>query len=675
MASNNLPRRTFLAGTAATAAGVAAAGVANAASDKGEQASQFLPVKHRPGQANLPKYVLATPEPFMHGVASGDPMSDSVIIWTRLTQSEKSMPGAEVGKDQEVAWEIATDEGFGNVVGRGTATAEKGRDFTVKVEATGLEANSIYYYRFVWEDTDKAWSDQGTTYVSPTGRTKTAAAKGDSSFKEMKIAVASCANFECGFFSAYKEMARQAYAGEIDVVAFLGDYIYEYASGEYCGKSGVSRPTLPDHEILELKDYRERYGRYREDKFLQAAHAAAPWVCIWDDHETGDNSWRLGAFNHTVKDYKYKSRVYKADKISWGKRMWAGHKTYFDWMPVRETGKEIEIAATVEANKDINGTVDIEPKTEPVLYRSFEFGDLVKLIVMDLRSYRDVVLGEELDSVGEAYAIDSKYRTMLGQEQYKWAKDEIESSEAKWNVMGNSVMIAPFELVRLPETSKENKAANEALSVGFANQLGLRPKTGESPTAADGTDKALGGMVGNTDQWDGYRADRTRILDAVYDKKQEGTNTLFITGDIHSEWAMSIHHRGEEIACELVTTSISAPNLDEVLTETLGVYFNEDSRISHLVEAAIRSINPWVNHMDFDSHGFAVATVTEGQVQMDFHRVRNVEDPNASSYLGTTRTWSPAEAAKAKGKNISAGFLINEDNKPKGLSSGSSKRQ
>ena len=316
-----------MAYSALITAGTAVASTAVAQQSPSEQSIAPLDLYNQASRAGLP---------FLHSVASGDPLPDSVILWTRVTPDRDSLPGSGLGPDVTVRWDIATDTGFGDIVGTGTAVATAEHDHTVHIDVTGLAPDSIYYYRFIVLDGEH----RGAT--SPIGRTKTAPAY-DSSPDSITFATASCANWECGYFSAYRDMAQRGYSGELDLVVFLGDYIYEYATGEYAGKSGISRPHHPQWEITTLEDYRIRYGTYRTDPFLQAAHASTPWVVTWDDHETANNSYATGAENHTDNP---------AEGI-WGTRRDNAQRAYFEWLPVRVT----------------------MDSPEKHIYRSFQYGD------------------------------------------------------------------------------------------------------------------------------------------------------------------------------------------------------------------------------------------------------------------------------------------------------------
>ena len=348
-------------------------------------------------------------------------------------------------------------------------------------------------------------------------------------------------------------------------------------TGEYAGKSGVARMHHPEWEITTLEDYRQRHGRYRTDLNLQAAHAACPWIVIWDDHETANNSWFAGAENHTD------GRV----EGEWPERLSAAKQAYFEWLPVRAQSAG----------------------EEQLLYRSFKFGDLAQLTMMDLRTYRDA------ETTGPNFANDD--RTMLGKAQFDWVAQQLQESTARWDVLGNSVMVSPMRFVTIPDNEKANIAS------GYMKERAT-------------------GIAVNSDQWDGYAAERDRLLTML---DEQESNALFLTGDIHSEWANSIASPSGfgEIGCEMVTTSISAPNVDEILTSAFGTYHKEDNSTSLLVEQAIRDANPWVSHIDFDAHGYGVASIHRDFVDMLYYRVSDVEDPDASVSLGEKRQWRIGE--------------------------------
>lgn len=239
-----------------------------------------------------------TLRPFYHGVASGDPLTDRVIIWTRVT------PADSVGSI-EVTWEMSEDEDFTKIVQQGKINTGPERDFTVKHDVTGLTPGLYYYYRF------KAL---GST--SMTGRTKTLAS---GRMDSLTLAVVSCSNWEFGYFNAYDRIAEK----EVDAVLHLGDYIYEYQVGGY-GDSAVNRKHLPAYEIVSLSDYRTRYAQYHLDQGLRHMRQRHPMITIWDDHEVANNVYVGGAENH------------QPDEGDFNARKEAARKAYYEWIPIRE---------------------------------------------------------------------------------------------------------------------------------------------------------------------------------------------------------------------------------------------------------------------------------------------------------------------------------------------------
>lgn len=226
---------------------------------------------------------------FLHGVASGDPLNDRVILWTRVTT------------DTEVAWTLATDPELVDVVNEGVVSATSERDFTVKVDADGLAPGTTYFYAF------EALGER-----SFVGRTRTAGPT-----DRARLAVVSCASYAHGYFHVYRHLAEEA---DLDLVVHLGDYVYEYGDGQY----GAMRAYDPPHETLTLDDYRRRYRHYRSDTDVQAVHQQHPFACIWDDHEIANNAWQHGAVNHDPGEGDYEQRKAVAAQV------------YAEYMPIRE---------------------------------------------------------------------------------------------------------------------------------------------------------------------------------------------------------------------------------------------------------------------------------------------------------------------------------------------------
>ncbi|MCH0562802.1 MULTISPECIES: alkaline phosphatase [unclassified Streptomyces] len=326
---------------------------------------------------------------FLHGVASGDPLPDGILLWTRVTPTPEATPGSGTGPDTGVEWTVARDRAMTHVVARGSVTATAASDHTVKADVRGLAPATDYWFRFSAGGTD-----------SPVARTRTAPAA-DASVSNLRFGVVSCSNWEAGYFAPYRHLAAR---GDLDAWLHLGDYIYEYASGDYAAGKTVVRPHAPTHEILTLADYRIRHGRYKTDTDLQTLHATAPVVAIWDDHEFADNAWSGGAVNHT-----------EGAEGTWAARQAAAKQAYFEWMPVR-------------------------PATAGTTYRRLRFGRLADLSLLDLRSFRS-----QQASTGSG-SVDDPDRTITGRAQLDWLKAGLATSDTTWRLVGNSVMISPFAI-------------------------------------------------------------------------------------------------------------------------------------------------------------------------------------------------------------------------------------
>ncbi len=325
-------------------------------------------------------------EPFYHGVASGDPLPDRVILWTRITTSALT---------ENVTWQIATDVNFNNVVNSGVVTTDDTKDFTVKVDAAGLQANTWYYYRF-----------NGQGKYSITGRTRTAPTTG---VTNLRFAVLSCSNLPNGYFHAYRNIVDK---NEVDAVLHLGDYIYEYKTNSAV-PNDTTRKHEPDNEILTLADYRMRHSQYKLDADLRECHRQFPFICVWDDHETTNNSWKGGADNHT-----------QGTEGNWYDRKGFGIKAYFEWMPLRP----------------------ISPTNDSSIYRTLSFGNLADVIMVDTRlEGRDEQAPGILVSPTHPIIKDST-RSLFGAPQLTWFNDQLKNSTATWKIVGNQVMVAPLTI-------------------------------------------------------------------------------------------------------------------------------------------------------------------------------------------------------------------------------------
>ncbi|MFK0168128.1 alkaline phosphatase D family protein [Streptomyces sp. NPDC090306] len=366
-AAQSPDRRRFLT------AGAAALGAA-------ATAQLWLPGSARAAEGALPAGV------FSLGVASGDPLPDGIVLWTRLAPDPLD-GGGMPDRSVVVTWELAEDERFAKIARRGSATALPTYGHSVHVDVRGLRPGRTYWYRF-----------RAGGQISPTGRTRTAPAPG-STGGSLRVALASCQNWQQGYFTAYQDMLAQ----DPDVVLFVGDYIYESAPSA----TAVRRHEGSD-EPYTLTQYRNRYAQYRTDPHLRAMHARAPWVVTFDDHEV-DNDFAGGVPQDPAKQ----------SPEAFAARLTAAYQAYYEHMPVR--------AAAVPSGPHIQ------------MYRRLEFGALVRLNVLDTRQFRSDQTTTQAGALSPAM-------TMLGAKQKKWLVDGLHGSPARWNLIASQIMMAETDL-------------------------------------------------------------------------------------------------------------------------------------------------------------------------------------------------------------------------------------
>jgi alkaline phosphatase D len=466
---------------------------------------------------------------FRHGVASGDPLAEGVILWTRVSAPSNATP--------EVIWEVASDTAFKSIVVRGRTVTGQHRDFTVKIDVSGLNPATTYYYRF-----------QTLGERSASGRTRTLP---PSAASHVRLAIASCSNFPFGYFNAYARIAERV---DLDAVLHLGDYIYEYENGRYGDGKAFGRVSDPDREIVSLYDYRTRHAQYKTDPDLQEAHRQHPWIVVWDDHEVANNTWRDGAENHQPD---------RGDG-GWTARRDAAVQAFFEWMPIRED----------------------RATRQPRIYRTFGFGGLVDLIMLDTRVIdRDEQAGRRED----VSVADDPNRSVLGRAQEQWLFGELSASKragVKWQLLGQQIPFAPLSLAGAPMSS--------------------------------------------TDTWDGYRPSRHRVLDAI--KGQQLSNVVVLTGDVHSSWGYDIapnpwdgydssSGRGT-LAVEVVTPSITSPSA-----------FGPPAEAAQRVEKLLKE-RPHLRYVDGNLRGYVVFDVTRERVQADWYYVPTVTEHTRVEQFG-----------------------------------------
>jgi len=393
-------------------------------------------------------------DPFRAGVASGEPLPDGVVLWTRLVTDPQAL-GAGMGRAPvQVGWEIAEDEGLKKVVQRGQALAVAEAGHSVHVEVAGLKPDRVYYYRFT-----------AGGHASPIGRTRTTPAAG-AAVEKLRIAYGSCQKWESGYYAAHAHLVED----DPDLVVFLGDYIYEKAAAK-----GALRPH-PATDATDLATYRQRYAWYKADPNLQAAHAIAPWVVMWDDHEVSND----------YGDDQDRSNPPPAQFLL---RRAAAYQAYYENMPLRRS------------------VMPVGPNMR--LYRTLDWGRLARLTLIDDRQYRahrscDAQSKEKLIPAACPERSDPA-RSMLGQPQEAWLQDQFARTPAQWNFLGQQTLmnevITPDLRVsndgwdgyaqtrrRILEGWRDHKVSNPVVLGGdvhcfFAGDLALEP--GGKPTASE----------------------------------------------------------------------------------------------------------------------------------------------------------------------------------------------
>jgi alkaline phosphatase D len=474
---------------------------------------------------------------FAHGVASGDPWSDRVILWTRVSDLEKE-------EEVEISWLVAEDSDFEKVVAEGSANTGADLDFTVKVDVEGLSAGSTYYYAF--------YRGEGRTVV---GRTRTLP---EGKVDRARIAVTSCCNYGYGFFHAYRAIAER---NDLDLWIALGDYIYEYGEDYYYDPT-LGRALSPKTETIKLADYRARYALYRSDPDLQELHRQHPLIVVWDDHEVADNSFKDGARNH-MEDAEG----------SWGDRKQAGTRAFLEWLPIR-----------------VSGT-----KLPPKIYRSFQFGELFDLIMLDTRLVgRDRTTGTDepdadgLTDVGTPEQWADPSRTLLGDAQQDWFLSELSASQergARWRLIGNQIIFSP---------TKDPRSSTIVFS----------------------------------DFWDGYQASRNAVIDHLQEKKID--NVVFLTGDIHSSWALDVSRDPYDATIYDPATGEGAFAVEfvgpSVTSEAL-----ENSPLADSASGLLKLANPHLKFSDVTRKGYVLVDVSEKRAQGEWYFVKDIKKKSGAA--------------------------------------------
>lgn len=487
--------------------------------------------------------------PFQHGVASGDPLSDRVVLWTRITDEAAS----ENGTDVPVVWRVAADPGMETVILSGVENATAEHDYCVKVDpvlrtaAANAQAQT-YYYQFI-----------ANGQFSAIGRTRLLPGP-DADVAHLRFAVFSCSSLAHGFFNTYAAALRHQ---DLDCVLHLGDYIYEYANGEY----GDARDYEPPNEMFELEHYRMRHAQYKREPELRLLHQQNPFINTWDDHESTNDSWRDGAENHT-----------EGAEGSWPQRKAWAIQAYHEWLPIRPSDDGTQV---------LDGDLYRSPDGE--IYRRFQFGNLADLIILDTRlEGRDEQVHEYPPGTPEIAGfpafteadVDDPGREMISGPQQAWLDGLLLDDGTPWKLLGQQIMLG---------------------------QLRFQAETAVLPA-----------RYLNPDQWDGYPLARQQIWDAIEaSNANNDSNVVVLTGDIHTSWAIDITRSPddeisdpitgtaladyESMAVEFVTPSVTSPGLEMINNP--------------VIQEALNSQNPHMEYIELGTHGYTILDVQPGRVE------------------------------------------------------------
>jgi alkaline phosphatase D len=572
-------RREFIVKLSSVSAAVASGGVLSACSD------DPLPVD------------------FNYGVASGDPLTDRIILWTHAKYQTGSDP-------VNLIYQVANDTAFSSIVSSGQVTSGAETGFTVKVDALGLSAGKTYFYRFLCGPS-----------ISPIGQARTLPA---SDATEVTFSVFSCADYPLGFFNAYAEAAKR----DSHFAIHLGDYIYEYGTG--------SAPTDPiiqnlkrfaDHanETLSLEDYRKRHALYKSDPDSKTLHAKMPMIAVWDDHEVSNDNYKDGAQGHDP-----------ATEGLYTVRRTAAIQAFHEWMPIRTGTDKLKI------------------------YRSFDFGRLVSLHMLETRNIardKQIAITElaGLEGAAKQASALAEYaradRQMLGAEQLAWLQQKMSGSQATWQVLGQQVLMArmesPVSVLSVLNGDSRDPAAQqrglEAINVYLTAKAKKAAGAPLTSTEIALLNPAINPKIGyNLDAWDGYIAAREAVLASAL---QLNKKLISLAGDTHNGWHSDLTLMGlanaalanVKVGEEFATPGVSSGGFEEYLPGFTP------AQVKSLFENIVDDLR-W---LDPSRRGYLKMTFTATEAKGEWIFVNQVLSRTYSADLGHTAPFRAAKKAVA----------------------------
>jgi len=498
------------------------------------------------------------PKGFSHGVASGEPGATRVLLWTRYVS----------GGEAKLRWEMASDDQFAHIVAHGEALASPNADSCAKGHATGLRPGTWYHYRFIAPDGTK--SVTGRTRTLPVGKTD-----------KFRMAVFSCSNFGFGWFNAYAHAAEN---NDFDLAVHLGDYYYEYKRGEYpSAKQTLEGRVLPLDEAATLATYRERHATYRADPDLQRLHQLLPWVLMWDDHESANDSYADGAENHDP-----------ASEGPWAMRKAAARRAYREWLPVSDHD-----------------------------WGTYEIGQLATLFKIESRL---TARTKQVDMLGvakglpedQAEAALAKFRdgtwrdpahTLLGTTQEAWLAGALKTSvkaRKPWQVVAQqivmgSIAMGPDVIAGMPVTT----------SNFIKDRLIVDVEAGK-------VDLPL-----NMDAWDGYPAARDRLFKSAL---IADANLVVLSGDSHNAWAFDLDRKGTRVGVEMAGTSVTSPGAESSIR-----WLKPDE-----MARATVARNPQLKWCDMSQRGYMAVELTSASATSEYRFLASVRQ-RGTALSGTKR--------------------------------------
>jgi alkaline phosphatase D len=598
---------------------------------------------------------------FLHGVASGDPKADSIVLWTRVD-------GDNGGQPVTVTLQVSAQPDFATLLVNDSLTALPEWDYTLRNKVTGLAAATTYYYRFTVGGKS-----------SPVGRTRTAPAPG-TPLSQLRFAFVSCQDWSVNHWAGMEELAAQ----DLDFIVHLGDYIYEtvgadFQSGKVEGRHAQLR--LPDGTAradgasyaTSIEDYRYLYKSYRSDPRLQALHARFPIIAIWDDHEFSDDCWQDRQTYDTDEDVSPRTARRRGASQAW-----------FEFMPA-----DVSLDLANPSFQNIQ------------LYRAFTFGDLATLVMTDQRLYRaDHVLPEQAagSEIGSRYFVpkatlatveDQKMVaagntlapvSILGDAQRAWWQDRMGSANTTWKLWGNEVSLLRMQIdgtqaiatliaTALVQANGALAPLQSAMTAALVSDLNAAKAGGTYPAMSYTALKAalvpagingatfdalfkpaldaqlppaalLGQYILNADQWDGYNAERKNLM--AFLKTHGIGNVVALTGDIHAFFAGPVMDDYDAampvpVMVDLVTAGLSSNSFQSYFRSVVDsdptfaaakplIYANQGGVVVNTFDTTLKAFNPWLRHVDTDAQGYAVVTLTQDKLSCTFNKLKPLVD-------------------------------------------------